>query len=195
MPLFIFDHDCVDHSICIWSQDGAAVMSCSWLNRIGRCGRWSESALMVVMGHFCWPWPGAVGGARDTGHHRQCSVGGHAWEGEMMPTRSRCLCEPTLGGGGRGGPGRQGRLRGSCVFSWPSLREYSHMDMTCGGYVYQWNGVSQLRIKTSIHSPAMQTAEAAYSSTAVHTVTFTMQHHRSHFWTSNKIGIPSCKWT
>ena len=133
MPLFIFDHDCVDHSICIWSQDGAAVMSCSWLNRIGRCGRWSESALMVVMGNFCWPWPGALGGARDTGDHRQCSVGGHEWEGEMMPTRSRCLCGPTLGGGGRGGPGGQGRLRGSCVFSWPSLREYSHMDMTCGG--------------------------------------------------------------
>jgi len=47
MPLFVFDHDYMDRSVHMCIQDGAAVMS----------------APVVAMGHFCWPWPGAVGGA------------------------------------------------------------------------------------------------------------------------------------
>ena len=51
MPLFIFDHDCMDRSV-------------TYAYAVRRCC--CDSAPVVVMGCFCWPWLGAMGGARAT---------------------------------------------------------------------------------------------------------------------------------
>jgi len=61
------------------------------------------SARVLVTGHFCWPWPGAVGGMCDMGDRQWRDKGGTC--GKVKPcdhaTRYRRLCGPTLSSGGK----------------------------------------------------------------------------------------------
>jgi len=95
MPLFVFDHDCVDRS-CIWTQGGAAVMSTP----------------VIATGRFCWPWPGVMGGM-----HGWVTTVGATWVGTCGKVKpwdhvTHCwgLCGRFLGGGGKEQSGQARRM-------------------------------------------------------------------------------------
>jgi len=159
MPLFIFDHNCVDRNIRIWSEGGATVVS----------------APVVAMGRFCWPRSGAVGGVHATWVTtiREMQVGTC---GTVKPwdhaTRCQCLCglTYTLDGGGRSSPGGHSGWHKNCIFSRPSLRGYSHLlesfdpwkEPVCG-IVCGWRRCRHIHWRMASHSHAVWLTQTVFS--------------------------------
>jgi len=114
MLLFVFDRDCMDSSVHIWSQGSAAVMS----------------APVVASGPFLQAVAGSHG--RHARHGWPPSARrGWAWVGrwnrEIMPPVVGIFVGLLSAVEGRSGPGVQGGWRRNRIFSWPSLRGYSHI--------------------------------------------------------------------